>query len=662
MARTRTTIARHIASALSDPSGDRGRGLGDGGAVAHQARRGEMSSALGGPVGDVAGALVGAVTALVPGASCALIARIGAGWQMLAHAGSQDLGRYFERHLATVDLELPERVIAARHLVSALPAAAASARVIVVAEPGSVLPDATFDAVEALLEGAAPKLDAAFSIQARDRAVRRAEMLNAQADGRRPIHQPDELASVVAALWSLASASVVTTRAVAATSQADAALVREACTGRTTAVAIPPAPSRALLPVDFAHRLAVATGPHTAILVEVPAAGEELDAETIGCVGVLARLRAIADLHDSLEADLRVLRHEDPETGCLAGTTLQRRIDARLATAGRGLSLLLLQADQLHTATDMELAARLGRALASEARGVGLDVYRVRPWRYAITVTDGTLRDARALAQRLRDVVRTTGAAESCTASIGIALAPVHGRSASELLDAAEHAMNQAIASGGDAEDVARQAGRARVAESDIYRRLEALRTLKSLADQHCHDGIAHADAVAQRATRIAVELGLDRQQVLTVQLAGELHEIGSLFVGAGETEEGPNAVRVLLSSRLSRIAGLHAVSAAIAAMHERVDGSGVPNREQGDDIPVSARILAVANAIETILDGLGRGDRGIDAAIRHVKDQAGAAYDRRIATIALAHIDGVRPEVLRRPTRLHRVPDAAAA
>ena len=204
--------------------------------------------------------------------------------------------------------------------------------------------------------------------------------------------------------------------------------------------------------------------------------------------------------------------------------------------------------------------------------------------------------------------------------------------------------MNLVAAEGGDAEEVARQRGRSRVVEADIFRKIEALRTLATLADQVCHGGLAHSHAVAQRATRIAVAMDLDRQAVLAVQLAGELHEIGSLFVGPATMTTGRTRSGCCSASRLIRMAGLQAAGDAVAAMHERIDGSGVPGHQRGDEIPIGARILAVANAFETVVDGLGRGDRGLDAAIRHLRDQSGKAFDREDRAIALAQATTERP------------------
>jgi HD-GYP domain-containing protein (c-di-GMP phosphodiesterase class II) len=88
--------------------------------------------------------------------------------------------------------------------------------------------------------------------------------------------------------------------------------------------------------------------------------------------------------------------------------------------------------------------------------------------------------------------------------------------------------------------------------------------------------------------------------------------------------------------------------------MHERVDGTGVPHGVSGDAIPIGARILAVANAFETILDGLGRGDVGVDAALDHLRAQRSRAFDARIVDLAVQHVDQREtPERPRAPARM---------
>jgi HD-GYP domain-containing protein (c-di-GMP phosphodiesterase class II) len=609
------------------------------------------------PLVDVAGAVTAAVRGLVPSCASAILIRIHGCWQILAQSGSADVALHHQRHLASLDLGAAGVIRTDRHLVAKLASEQVAACLLLVALPGREVPERAHELVRAMLECAGSKLDGAATLQRRDRALRRRELLDRESS-----HQPrsvTDLEEAVASLWPRCAARYIAQDALAGLDHATRRLVKSACsTGVATEMDEPD--NTTLLRSDWVHRIAVPVGSRGALLIEPAAAGEGLDGESVAAAKAAARIWSLVEKHEDLQAELRSLRREDPETGCMVGSSLERRLDNALQASDEGgrVSLLVLQIGQLNAGTDIALASRLGRLLNAVVSDDDAEIFRVRAWRYALIVRGGSLRDARRLAQRLRLAVRQVEDA-ACTASVGIALAPTHGLRPCELLDAAEHAMNLAAAEGGDGEQVATQPGRGRVVEADIYRKLDALRTLKAIADQVCHGGLAHADAVAQRATRIALQMGLDRRMVLAIQLAGEFHEVGSLFVGPGEVEDRPNALRALLASRLLKAAGLETAAEVVAAMHERVDGAGVPNRQPAEEIPIGARILAVANAIETILDGLGRGDRGLDTAIRHVKDEAGRAFDRRVVAIALAHASESRSVPMPSARELLAVPQS---
>ncbi len=587
--------------------------------------------------------MTAAARGLVPSCTAALVIKVGQSWQVLSQSGQADVIGYHRRQLAALDLGRCGVVLTERHLVAGLNARSAPMCLLLVAAHGREVPDRAPELLHSMLECAAEKLDAAAALQHRDRALRRLELLRVQGDG-------DELRSVrdlerlVASLWPLSTVRYLSRDAALGLERRLRRVVGEACTSGSMKVDTT-SDDTSLRPVDWTHRVAVPVTKQAALLIEPAAAGEALDEESVAAAAVVARIWALVERQQALEADLRSLRQEDRETGCLTRTSLPKRLDGALeSVAGGGqAALLVLQIDQLNAATDMGLAVRIGQLLAAAGRDGAFDVFRLRPWRYAVVLPGATLRDARTLSQRLRLAVRQLDGA-SCTASVGIALAPAHGSSACELIDAAEHAMNLVAADGGDTEEPARQRGRSRVVEADIFRKIEALRTLATLADELCHGGLAHSHAVAQRATRIAIAMDLDQQSVLAVQLAGELHEIGSLFVGSGDDDDRPSAVRVLLSSRLLRMSGLQAAGDVVAAMHERIDGSGVPDHLKDDEIPAGARILAVANAFETIVDGLGRGDRGVDAAVRHLREQTGKQFDRKVVAVALAQATTERP------------------
>ncbi|WP_298816165.1 HD domain-containing phosphohydrolase [Chloroflexus sp.] len=120
-----------------------------------------------------------------------------------------------------------------------------------------------------------------------------------------------------------------------------------------------------------------------------------------------------------------------------------------------------------------------------------------------------------------------------------------------------------------------------------------------------------HSQQVTRYAVRLAKEMGLSDQEVEQIHYAGLLHDIGKIGVrddvllkpGALSPEEFAQmrlhpqiGVRIL-----EQIHGLRDILPIIEAHHERVDGNGYPRGLRGDEIPLGARILAVADAFEAL-------------------------------------------------------------
>jgi putative nucleotidyltransferase with HDIG domain len=119
-----------------------------------------------------------------------------------------------------------------------------------------------------------------------------------------------------------------------------------------------------------------------------------------------------------------------------------------------------------------------------------------------------------------------------------------------------------------------------------------------------------HAAAVAHYAYELARAAGLSERERAIVHTAGLLHDIGKeafpdfVLRGGdlhaderGVIERHPaDGARLLL-----RVEGLGEVATAVLAHHERLDGHGYPDALAGDDIPVAARILAVAEVYDVL-------------------------------------------------------------
>jgi len=121
----------------------------------------------------------------------------------------------------------------------------------------------------------------------------------------------------------------------------------------------------------------------------------------------------------------------------------------------------------------------------------------------------------------------------------------------------------------------------------------------------------AHSVRVSDLAARIARHLGLGSAQAATIGLAARLHDIGKLRFHGGGFEEtaGDHA-----TCRLEHAAGGEAyvrpgggvdLADMIAMHHAHWDGTGIPEGVSGEQIPLGARIIAVADRIDRLHPGL---------------------------------------------------------
>jgi hypothetical protein len=120
-----------------------------------------------------------------------------------------------------------------------------------------------------------------------------------------------------------------------------------------------------------------------------------------------------------------------------------------------------------------------------------------------------------------------------------------------------------------------------------------------------------HAAAVAHYSRQLARAAGLSEHEQAVAHTAGLLHDIGKealpdhILLGRSElhaaerrlVERHPaDGARLLL-----RVEGLGEVAHAVLAHHERIDGHGYPDGLAGEDIPITARILAIAEVYDVL-------------------------------------------------------------
>jgi HD-GYP domain-containing protein (c-di-GMP phosphodiesterase class II) len=120
-----------------------------------------------------------------------------------------------------------------------------------------------------------------------------------------------------------------------------------------------------------------------------------------------------------------------------------------------------------------------------------------------------------------------------------------------------------------------------------------------------------HSRTVGAFARDTAAALGLAPQRVERLQAAGVLHDLGKLGIADAILHKpGPlddaewREIRrhPEVGARILERAGLLDIAGWVRAHHERLDGQGYPNGLTAPQIPLEARILAVADAYEAMI------------------------------------------------------------
>ncbi|HEU5334003.1 MAG TPA: HD-GYP domain-containing protein, partial [Actinocrinis sp.] len=159
-----------------------------------------------------------------------------------------------------------------------------------------------------------------------------------------------------------------------------------------------------------------------------------------------------------------------------------------------------------------------------------------------------------------------------------------------------------------------------------------------------------HSERVAKVSELIARRMALTEDRVAILSYAAILHDVGKLGVPTRLLRKtGPLDAAEAAAIRLHPVRGVDAVRdiafldeayAAILHHHERVDGLGYPSGLAGDRIPQFARIIAVADAFDSMTSTRSyRAARPVDEALAELRLCAGTQFDPRIVDAIVAAI-----------------------
>ncbi len=335
-------------------------------------------------------------------------------------------------------------------------------------------------------------------------------------------------------------------------------------------------------------------------------------------------LVAIALYQRSVHRAMRAMRLAltDPQTGLgnkrHFEELLQRYLD-RADSEGSPVTLCLIDLDDFKTINDTYGHVAGDRALAQVAARLrrGGESFRIGGDEFALLLPGRTTEEGRvaaeALCQRIADARYDHGGAVSI--SIGVATYPSEGVERTDLVRVSDKALYSA-----------KGHGKARVHVYSPDGRMPSIPPARTLAGRAAgiHQAASAAHAVVARdvyigshshnvgelAVRLALRLGLDGEEAELIRVAGSLHDIGKLLIPE-EILHKPGSLTPAersvverhseIGCRMLESLGLEPIATWVLHHHERFDGDGYPDGLVGEEIPLPARILFVADAYDTI-------------------------------------------------------------
>jgi putative nucleotidyltransferase with HDIG domain len=152
-----------------------------------------------------------------------------------------------------------------------------------------------------------------------------------------------------------------------------------------------------------------------------------------------------------------------------------------------------------------------------------------------------------------------------------------------------------------------------------------------------------HQRRVARLACDIAKKMGLSDEEVYGIRVIGIVHDIGKMALpdqilskrGELNAEEF-SLVQThpqIAYDILKNLEFPWPVAQTVLQHHERVDGSGYPNQLAGEDIILEARILCVADVVESMISHRPyRQAPGVEKALAEIELNSGVLYDPAVA------------------------------
>ena len=369
----------------------------------------------------------------------------------------------------------------------------------------------------------------------------------------------------------------------------------------------------------------------------------------------------------------------------------------RASRSGRPFSVVLIDLDKFKEVNDSQghlegdlVLARVGRLLEQKCRQSNV-VARYGGDEFIILMPETGIEQAQILAERLRLWVAGDAmlAEHQITGSFGVASFPVHGFSVQDIIRVADAGMYVSKHAGGNrvstAEDYNDSEGAAvqrqlisgyiegflqrehtgpehleeliitlnkfsSGEDSNIQVLREAIEALSRAAESREVQSAGHGDLVARYTDIIGRSLGMPPEELTDLVYAARVHDVGKLFVPERILNKpGPltdeefylTKVHARMGAEIvATIPGGERMRKAVEHHHEALDGSGYPAGLRGEQIPLWARILNLADAyVNMTADRSFASAKSSDQALAELERLSGTKYDGMLVRLLMRQL-----------------------
>jgi len=312
-----------------------------------------------------------------------------------------------------------------------------------------------------------------------------------------------------------------------------------------------------------------------------------------------------------------------------------------------------------HVSGDV-LLNQIGKVITNSVRDAD-QAFRYGGDEFVVVLPQTTMNDANVVAERVQEGVAEEMKKKeiAVTCSIGLASYPSDGVISGELVTAADTALYFAKRTGGNRVYISSKILSEPLDEPGIYARrngLSAIYALASTVEARDPYTYGHSRKVNTYAVALAEAIGLSPDEVSRVSTAALLHDIGKIGVPdrvlnkKGKlSEEDWEAIKAhprLGANIVGNIPNLVPCLSSILYHHERWGGGGYPEGLKGEEIPIEARILAIADSFAAMTSARPyRPALRSEEVVKELRRCGGSQFDPELVGVFIGIIEAGSPE-----------------